>query len=71
MDVPERLSVDYFGALKMLPALVCATSGREWDDDFMKSALSAIAIGKGYALMAEAIQELDDETAKEIVERHR
>ena len=64
LEVPENLSVDYFEALKMLAGLVCAASVREWDSDFLRCALSAMAVSKGFVLIAEAVQELDDDTAE-------
>jgi hypothetical protein len=64
LTVQDDLSADYFAALKMLAGLVCAASVREWDADFLRCALSAMAVSKGFVLMAEAVQELDDITAE-------
>ena len=68
LAVQDDLSFDYFEALRMLAGLVCAASVREWDSDFLRSALSAIAVSKGFVLMAEAVQELDDDTAERLLE---
>jgi hypothetical protein len=68
LTVPDDLSSDYFEALRMLAGLVCAASVREWDSDFLRSALSAMAVSKGFVLMAEAVQELDDNTAERLLE---
>ena len=65
--VPERLSSAYFEALKMLGMLVGAASAREWDRDFLLSALSAMAVSKGFVLIAEAVQELDDATIDKLL----
>ena len=61
---PGGLSSDYFEALKMVAGLVCAASVRQWDSDFLKCALSVIAVSKGFALIAESLQELDGDTAE-------
>jgi hypothetical protein len=54
---PGGLTSDYFEALKMVAGLVCAASVRQWDSDFLKCALSVIAVSKGFALIAESLQE--------------
>ena len=64
LAVQEDLASDYFQALDMLASLVCAASKREWSSDFLRVALSALAVSKGFALVAEAVQELNDETAE-------
>ena len=61
---PGGLSSDYFEALKMVAGLVCAASVRQWDSDFLKCALSVIAVSKGFALIAESLQEVDGDTAE-------
>jgi hypothetical protein len=71
LAVPDDLSNDYFEALKMLAGLVCAASVREWDSDFLLCALSAMAVSKGFPLIAEAVQELDDDTAELLLKRLR
>jgi len=67
MAVPDALATDYFFALKLLASQVCAASEREWDNASLRAALAAFAISKGSALLAEAIQELDDITAKQFL----
>ena len=69
--VPDDLSNDYFASLKMLAGLVCASSARDWDSDFLLCALSAMAISKGFPLVAEAVQELDNDTAESLLKRFR
>jgi hypothetical protein len=71
LTVPDDLSNDYFDALKMLGRLVCAASVREWDSDFLLCALAAMAVSKGFALVAEAVQELDDDTAESFLKELR
>ena len=71
LHVPEDLASDYFHALKMLASLVCAASVREWDSDFLSVALSAMAVSKGFALIAEAVQELNDDTAEQFLKTIR
>ena len=62
-NLPTR-TVYPLAILKMFAGLVCAASVREWDSDFLKCALSVIAASKGFALIAESLQELDDDTAE-------
>lgn len=68
IEVPGELAGAYFDALAKLPSLVAAASAREWDADFLQSALSAIAVAKGQPLVAEAVQELSPEVAGEFME---
>jgi hypothetical protein len=67
LTVPEELSLSYFEALQKLGSLVCAASSRDWDFDFTRVALAAMAISKGFALMAEALLELDKASAEEFL----
>jgi hypothetical protein len=64
MDVPDDLEGDYFAALTMLGSLVGTVIDKTWDRDFLVCALAALAVSKGFALVGEAIQELDDFTAE-------
>jgi hypothetical protein len=67
LDIPAELAPAYYEALARLPALVSLASVRPWEDDFLLSALSAIAAAKGRPKIAEAILELDAETAEEFM----
>ena len=69
--MPDDLSSDYFAAVKMLGGLVCAVASRDWDHEFLVCALAALAVSKGFSLVAEAIQELDDTTAKSFLDQIR
>ena len=69
--VPDELSSAYFKALGLLGSLVCAASSREWDLDFTRAALSAMAVSKGSALLAEALLELDELSAEEFLAPRR
>jgi hypothetical protein len=71
MDVPDDLAGDYFAALTTLGSLVCAVIDRAWDRDFMVCALAALAVSKGFAVVGEAIQELDDSTAEAFLKEIR
>ena len=64
LSVPPELAAPYFDALGRLPSLVCAASLRDWNFDFLRIALSAMAISKGSALMAQVLQELDQSAAE-------
>ena len=66
--VPEGLSLAYFQSLQMMPQLVCAAASNEWDEAFLQVALSALAVGKGFVVVAEAVQELSQEVASEFLD---
>jgi hypothetical protein len=66
--VPDDLLDAYDAALARLPALVASAASREWDDDFLRAALSAIAAAKGSPAVAEAVMELTPEVAEEFIE---
>jgi hypothetical protein len=68
IHIPEDIAPAYFDALSKLPSLVAAASAREWDAEFLQSALCAIAAAKGHADVAEAVQEVTPEIAKEFME---
>jgi len=65
--IPKELEEDYFSALKQLPHLVAIASEREWNENFLVCALSAIAVSKGYGLVAEVVMELTSDTANEFM----
>lgn len=67
VEIPPDLKEPYFTALAQLPALVAAASQREWDADFLSCALSAIAAAKGFGSVAEAVQEITPEVAKDFM----
>lgn len=68
VEIPADIAPAYFEALNRLPSLVAVASSREWDDDFLVCALSAIAAAKGQTTVAEAIQELTPDVAEEFME---
>ena len=67
LTVPDELSSSYFEALTTLGRLVCAASSKDWDFDLLRSALSALAISKGSALLAEVLLELDEASARKFL----
>jgi hypothetical protein len=71
MTVPSDLATDYFDALKRLGKLVGAVIDEDWDRDFVVCALAALAVSKGFTLIGEAIQELDDTTAESLLREIR
>jgi hypothetical protein len=71
MAVPDDLAGDYFAALAKLGSLVCAVIDKTWDRDFLVCALAALAVSKGFVLVGEAIQELDDSTAESFLREIR
>jgi hypothetical protein len=62
------LAQDYFQAIQRLPALVCAAAGKIWDEDFMRIALSVLAVGKGFPVIAEATMELTADLAQRFLD---
>jgi hypothetical protein len=71
MDLPEDLAGDYVAALTKLGSLVCAVIDRTWDRDFLVCALATLAVSKGFAVVGEAILELDDSTAEAFLKEIR
>ena len=68
VSVPEYLAPVYFESLSRLPALVAAAASRQWDEGFLRCALSAIAAAKGQPAIAEAVLELSPEVVGEFME---
>jgi hypothetical protein len=68
VPIPEDLSSAYFQSLGRLPGLVAEAASRQWDEDFLRCALSAIAASKGDTVLAEAVLELSPEVAGEFME---
>ena len=68
VSVPDGLRLAYFHSLSRLPELVAAASQIEWDEGFLRCALSAIAAAKGQPAIAEAILELSPEVANDFME---
>ena len=66
--IPNDLESSYFESLSRLPSLVAAAAPRQWDEDFLLCALSAIAAAKGQTGVAEAVLELSPEVAEEFME---
>ncbi len=63
VSVPEDIAHAYFESLFRLPALVAAAASRQWDEAFLRCALSALAAAKGQPAVAEAVLELSPEVA--------
>lgn len=68
VPVPEDIAPAYFESLSRLPALVAAAASRQWDEGFLRCALSAIAAAKGQPTVAEAVLELSPKVAGEFME---
>ena len=68
VPIPPDLERDYFDALSKILTLVAATFDRDWDADFLRVALAAIAAAKGETAVAEAIFELTPDVANEFNE---
>jgi len=68
VPIPDDLMWDYKEALSQLPYLVAKASTRPWDEGFLQCAFGAIAAAKGQASVAEAVMELNSETAEKFLE---
>jgi hypothetical protein len=68
VSIPDDLSDPYFAALRQLPFLVASAAKRDWDENFLVCALSAVAAAKGFPSVAEAAQELVPTVAEEFLE---
>ncbi|MBL1265287.1 hypothetical protein [Candidatus Methylomicrobium oryzae] len=68
VSVPVDIAPAYFESLSRLPALVASASSRQWDEGFLRCALSAVAAAKGQPLVAEAVLELSPEVAGKFME---
>lgn len=67
-SIPDDIAPAYFESLSRLPALVGAAASRQWDEEFVRCALSAIAAAKGLPAVAEAVLELSPDVAAEFME---
>jgi hypothetical protein len=63
VEIPADLKAGYLDALARLPALAAQAAGRDWDDEFLRGVLAAIAAAKGSAAVAEAALELSPTVA--------
>ena len=68
IPVPDFLSADYFGSLRQLPSLIAEAASRDWDAEYLACVLSALAAAKGHGLIAEAVLELNAESAEKFLE---
>lgn len=66
--IPDDIASAYFASLSRLPALVAAAAERDWDEDFLRCALSAVASAKGGVAVAEATLALSPQVAGEFME---
>jgi hypothetical protein len=69
VEIPSDLNGAYVEALGQLPELVARAATREWDSDFLRCALAAIAAVKGPPDVAEAVLELSPEVASDVLRR--
>lgn len=66
--VPVELELAYFAALERIPAILALASTREWDETFLRCALSALAASKGFPEVAEAALEMTSEAANDFID---
>jgi hypothetical protein len=62
------LSADYLGAVQSIPKIVGSFAASRLDETFALTCAAAIAVAGGHALQAEAILELEGNTAEEFLE---
>jgi hypothetical protein len=71
IEVPRELASAYSEALAKLPALAAATAAnRDWDENLLSAALSAIAAAKGFTDVAEAALEMNADVARKFLKWH-
>lgn len=58
VSVPADLLPPYLESLRKLPEIVARASSLEWDEGFVRRALSAVAAAKGEHMLAETLLEL-------------
>ena len=66
--VPDSLAEPYFAAIRSLPSIVAACLGRDWDDDFARTAAAAMCAAKGHGSLAYAILDLSEDVLEEFNE---
>ena len=66
--IPADLRQPYVESLQRLPVLVGAAAARQWDENLLCCALSAIAASKGFPSVAKAALELTPKTAEQFME---
>jgi hypothetical protein len=67
--MPADLLEAYQGALDRVPQLVGAAAQGTWNHWYCGAALAAMAAAKGFSTLAEALLELDPETAQDLVDQ--
>ena len=70
IQVPPDLAPAYREAIAKLPRLVTAAAERDWDENILSCGLAAIAASKGFCVVAEAVLELNSDTAREFLKWH-
>jgi hypothetical protein len=68
ISVPDSLAAAYHGALAKIPGLAAQVAGREWDADFGRAVLAAIAIAKGQIATARLLTEVDSDDTEGVLE---
>lgn len=63
--VPEHLASSYFEAIGRLPSIVAACFGRDWDDEFVRTATAALCAAKGHGSLASAILDLSEDVLED------
>lgn len=68
VDIPEDLRESYFAAVAALPALAGRWAEKPWSDADLACAMGAVAAAKGHVAVAEAVLEIDDSNAEEVLQ---
>jgi len=66
--IPEDLNDAYFASLSRLPDLIAQCFAKEWNSEYARCALAAIAVAKGQAYLAEPLLELSSDVAAKFMD---
>jgi len=69
VEIPNDLAPDYHHSLSRMPSLIAASASSDWDEDFRRGALAALAACTGAPEMAEVILELKNENMPGLAEK--
>ena len=67
-DIPSDMELDYFKAIRSMPAIISSLSKNQMDETMALVCAAAIAVAGGYGVLGEAILELEGESATEFLE---
>ena len=68
VEIPDDLKDAYFASFARLPDLISQCFAKEWNSEYARCALAAIAVAKGHAYLAEPLLELSSDVAGEFLD---